>query len=136
MKASDIMTLGAATVAHSASLSHALRIMADHRISALPVLGSDDRLVGIITEGDFIRSNACALGELLSRSAADRMGILGSHRVEEIMTKNPTTIGPNAPVGEAVRLMEERSLKRLPVVSDGNVLGIVSRADLLRTLIE
>jgi len=136
MKASDIMTLGAATIAHGGSLSQALRIMTDHRISALPVLGEDGRLAGIVTEGDFLRSNACAIGELLSRSAAERANILDAHTVEEIMTRYPATLGPNASIDEATSLMEQRSLKRIPIVSDGNVLGILSRADLLRTLIE
>lgn len=136
MKASDVMTLGAATIAHSGSLSQALRIMIDHRISALPVLDDDGRLAGMVTEGDFLRSSACAVSELLSMSAADRARILGSRTVEDVMSRNPATIGPDASIDETVQLMDRRNLKRIPVVSDGNVLGIVSRADLLRTLVE
>ena len=68
MKASDIMTLGAATIRPDASLSQALRIMIDHRISALPVLDDNRQLLGIVTEGDFVRSGVLAIDELLGTS--------------------------------------------------------------------
>lgn len=136
MKTSDIMTLGAASIAHDAPLSQALRIMVDHRISALPVLDGNGHLLGIVTEGDFVRSGALAVTELLSMDAADRAKALGSRTVEKIMTRNPTTIGPDASVGDAIQLMERHALKRIPVASDGRVLGVISRADLLRMLIE
>ncbi len=134
MKISDIMTLGAATVTEDMLLSQALRIMANHRISALPVLDGDSQLVGIVTEGDFVRAGA--LSELLSMRDGDRAMALGSRTVEEIMTPNPTAISPDLPIEDAIQLMDRRAFRSIPVATDGRVVGVISRSDLLRTLIE
>lgn len=136
MKTSDIMTLGAATIAQDAPLSRAVRILRDHRISALPVVDSNDLLVGLISEADFFRSSAPALAELLAMDADKRADILNACKVEEIMSRNLTTIGPDAAIEEAVKLMEQNTLKRIPVVSNSKVVGMLSRADLLRALID
>ena len=136
MKASDIMTLGAATIRPGASLSQALRIMIDHRISALPVLDDNRQLLGIVTEGDFVRSGVLAIDELLSNGEHDRAKILGSRTVGEIMSRDPITISPEASIQEVLKLMERHTLKRILVASNGEALGIISRVDLLRMLIE
>lgn len=136
MKASDIMTLGAATIGQDSSLSQALRIMIDHRISALPVLDDNRQLLGIVTEGDFVRSGALAVDELLSMGADDRAKILESRTVGEIMSRDPITVSPDASIQDVVQLMERHSLKRIPVASNGKALGIISRVDLLRVLSE
>ena len=136
MKASDIMTLGAATIRPDASLSQALRIMIDHRISALPVLDDNRQLLGIVTEGDFVRSGVLAIDELLSKGGHDREKALGSRTVDEIMSRDPITISPEASIQEVVKLMERHTLKLIPVASNGETLGIISRVDLLRMLIE
>lgn len=136
MKASDIMTLGAATIGRDASLSKALRIMIDHRISALPVLDDNRQLLGIVTEDDFVRSGTLAVDELLSMGADDRAEALESRTVGEIMSRDPITISPEASIQDVVQLMERHALKRIPVVSNGVALGIISRVDLLRMLTE
>ena len=136
MKASDIMTLGAATIGPDASLSQALRIMIDHRISALPVLDDNRQLLGIVTEGDFVRSGVLAIDKLLLKGGHDREKVLGSRTVGEIMSRDPITISPEASIQEVVKLMERHTLKLIPVASNGEALGIISRVDLLRMLIE
>ena len=136
MKASDIMTLGAATIGPDASLSQALRIMIDHRISALPVLDDNRQLLGIVTEGDFVRSGVLAIDKLLLKGSHDRAKVLESRTVDEIMSRDPITISPEASIQEVVKLMERHTLKLIPVASNGEALGIISRADLLRMLIE
>ena len=136
MKASDIMTLGAATIRPDASLSQALRIMIDHRISALPVLDDNRQLLGIVTEGDFVRSGVLAIDKLLLKGGHDRAKVLGSRTVGEIMSRDPITISPEASIQEVVKLMERHTLKLIPVASNGEALGIISRVDLLRMLIE
>ena len=136
MKASDIMTLGAATIKRDASLSQALRIMIDHRISALPVLDDNHQVVGIVTEGDFMRSGALAVEELLSMEADDRTKALESRAVDEIMSRDPITINSEASIQEVVSLMERHTIRIIPVSSNGRAIGIISRVDLLRILIE
>lgn len=136
MKASDIMTLGAATIDADASLFKALRIMLDHRISALPVLDENDQLLGIVTEGDFVRSGVLAFGELLAKGELDRTNALQSRTVSEIMSRNLITITPESSIQDVVKLMEQHTLKRILVVSNGKALGVISRVDLLRKLIE
>jgi CBS domain-containing protein len=136
MKASDIMTLGAATIKRDASLSQALRIMIDHRISALPVLDDNHQVVGIVTEGDFMRSGALAVEELLSMEADDRTKALESRAVDEIMSRDPITINSEASIQEVVSLMERHTIRIIPVSSNGRAIGIISRVDLLRMLIE
>lgn len=136
MKASDIMTFGAATIKPDASLSQALRIMIDHRISALPVLDDNRQLLGIVTEGDFVRSGVLAIDKLLSKGALDRAKELESRTVGEIMSRDLITISPEASIQDVVQLMEKHTLKRVPVASNGEALGIISRVDLLRLLLE
>lgn len=139
MNASDVMTTGAATVRPDASLAEAARIMLEHRISGLPVVNVNGKLVGIITERDFLRRDdgerprwidvvlSEAGGQITSRELHDR-------RVEEVMSKDPIYIGVETPVSELIELMERHGVKRLPVVTNGHVVGIVSRANLLLAL--
>ncbi len=136
MKASDIMTMGAATVRQNDTVLHAIQLLADHRISALPVLDLAGKLKGILTERDFLRADAIRPAELLAMPADKRRQELAKHSVDEIMTHACVTIGPDTALAEAFDTMDRRALKRLPVVADGKVLGIVSRSDILRALVE
>ena len=144
MKAADVMTVGAATIGHDASISEAARLMLQYRqISGLPVVDAAGHLVGIITEGDFLR-HVDAGNErrrprwfelLLSPGRlADEYVHSHSRRVEEVMTRHVVTVVGETPVHEIVRLMELHRVKRVPVIRDNRVVGIVSRANLLRGL--
>ncbi|WP_374615042.1 CBS domain-containing protein [Sphingorhabdus sp.] len=137
MKASDIMTWGAATVQVDASLEVALRMMISHHISALPVVDGDNLLKGVVTEGDFFRPQALPndLDDLLSMPAGERMRALAGAKVGEIMSRDPVDIDAEATVRDALALMERHAVKRLPVTSDGKVVGLISRADLLSALV-
>ena len=138
MKASDIMTFGAATVSGHAPLTQAARLMVDHRISALPVLDAEGKVQGIISDGDFFRNGQpyAGLTKLMTMDAAARAKELGTHTVAEVMTANPVTIDLDAPVEEAATLMEQHMVRRLPVTSEGRVVGLISRPDLLRMLLD
>jgi len=143
MKAHDVMTWGAITVEADASVSRAVRLMLQNKISGLPVLDSDGRLVGMVTEGDFLRRGELGTErrrprwlEFLvgpGRLAAEYVQSSG-RKVSEIMTSEVQTITPETPLDEVVRLMERHCIKRLPVVQDGKLVGIVSRANLLHAL--
>src|SRR5215510_3477479 len=143
MKAHDVMTWGAITVEPDASVSRAVRLMLQNKISGLPVVDADGQLVGMVTEGDFLRRGELGtqrqrprwLEFLLGpgRLAAEYVQSSGQ-KVAEIMTPEPKTITPETSLDEVVRLMERHRIKRLPVVQDGKLVGIVSRANLLHAL--
>jgi CBS domain-containing protein len=137
MKAGDVMTTGAATVRPDAPVAEAARLMVEHRISGLPVVDGDE-LVGIVTEGDFLRPDPGGkprLLDVLASGGAVAADELHSRRVAELMTRDPVTIAAETPVEEIVALMHRHNVKRLPVVTQGKVVGIVSRANLLMALL-
>lgn len=136
MKASDIMTVGAATVRESDTLLRAVELFTDHRISALPVLDDEGKLTGILTEGDFLRLSGFHLATVLGKPLEARRRELEGSLVREVMTHDCVTTEPDASLYDVVELMDQRELKRLPVVADGKVIGLLSRSDLLRALIE
>ncbi len=135
MKTSDIMTLGAATVRRDASLLKVIETMIRHRISALPVVDEKGLLCGILTEGDIVRAIDLIPGDLLGMAADARKKVLSGNRVAKFMTVGAVTIGPDAGLDDARALMKKRTLKRLPVVEEGKVLGMLSRADILNALV-
>ncbi|WP_022684480.1 CBS domain-containing protein [Sphingobium bisphenolivorans] len=137
MKASDIMTMGAATTTATSSLAAAIKCMSDHGISALPVLDEDGHLQGIVTEGDFFRQDLgpFRLDALVGIGAEERARSLGSMTVAEIMSTQPITVDGGESLEEAIAIMEGRGVKRLPVTSHGKLVGLLSRADILRALI-
>ena len=143
MKASDVMTRDVLTVTRGAPLPRAIRLMLDHNISGLPVVDADGKVEGILTEGDLLRRSEIAtekhhwpwLDFLLGpgRMASDYVKTHG--RVcDELMSGRSSRSLPHAPLAEIVALMERRRIKRVPVIEDGALLGMVSRADLLAAL--
>jgi CBS domain-containing protein len=139
MKAGDVMTLGAATVRPEASLLEAARLMLEHRISGLPVVDAAGKLVGIVTEQDFLRGQGDGrprwIELLLSRTGDGTSGAnLETRRVEEVMTAKAVTVEAGTPLAEVVELLERHRIRRVPVVAEGKVVGIVSVANLLLAL--
>jgi CBS domain-containing protein len=143
MRAHQIMTRRVTTVSPETSIVEAAEIMLQRRISGLPVVNAAGALVGIVSEGDFIRrieigtqrKRGAFLKFLLGPgpSAADFVHNQG-RKVAEIMTAEPVTITEDTPLQDIVDLMEKRGVKRLPVVRGVKVVGIVSRANLLQAV--
>ena len=143
MLAGDVMTRKVISVASDASAMQAGTLMLKHQISGLPVVDSSGILLGIISEGDFLRRAELGtqrrrprwLAFLIGpgRLASEYVHACG-RKVKEIMTPNPYTVTEATPVTEVVQLMERRRIKRAPVVCGRRLVGIVSRADLLRAL--
>lgn len=136
MKAGDVMTTGAATIRPDASLTDAARLMVEHQISGLPVVDAQDRLVGVITEGDFLwPEQKPRLVGLLAEGAARVASELNSRTVSDIMTRDPITIGAETSLEDVVELMNRHKVRRLPVVTQGKVVGILSRSNLMLALL-
>jgi acetoin utilization protein AcuB len=114
----EIMTRRVVTVSPDTRLAESRRLLDEHRIRHLPVV-VDGRLAGIVSDRD-----------LRSAGANGRPTAVG-----EIMTPDPITVGPDTRVEEAARLMLDRRLGGLPVVDDGELIGIVTSDDLLRALL-
>jgi len=112
----DVMSRPAVTTGPSATVPSALEVMRHRRISALPVVGARGALVGLVSQADAMRQ------------AAGEVGL--------IMTTDLTTIGPDASIAAAARLMIRRDVTHLPVLGDsGRLIGIVTRSDLLRVFL-
>jgi CBS domain-containing protein len=143
MKASDIMSGRVVSIAPDANVLEAIRLMLQMQISGLPVIDKSGNLVGVVTEGDFLRRAETGtehkrprwLEFLLGpRRLADEYVQTHARRVEEVMTREPITITEDASLDDVVRIMERRRIKRLPVVRGSQVVGIVSRANLMHAL--
>src|SRR5579859_2749457 len=144
MMVKDFMTHQVVTVTPETSIVDAARLMLDHKISGLPVVTDDGRVVGIISEHDLLRgreSDARAEGShwlrlMIERAnLADETARFQERKVREAMTHDPMTITETAPLEEAGRLIGENDIKRLPVVRDHKLVGIIARSDIVRAII-
>tara|TARA_R110002020_G_scaffold402013_2_gene612213 strand:- start:1837 stop:2532 length:696 start_codon:yes stop_codon:yes gene_type:complete len=143
MKARDVMTTAVVSAPRDAKVEDAIALMLTHHVSALPVIDEQGLLVGLISEGDLMRrvrdSDAprrswwlelfTGAGELSEDFIKAR-----SHRVSDVMTRDVHSVTEDTPVGEIARLLERKRIKRVPVLRDSRVVGIVSRANLLQAL--
>ena len=143
MRVKDVMTKAVLGVRPGASVAKAVDLMVSSHVSGLPVIEEDGTLVGLISEADLIRrveigtqgKPATWLSCLVHPGRlAEDYARTHARRVEEVMTREVATVGPEALLEQAASLMEERGVRRLPVVSDGKVVGIVARADFVRAL--
>ena len=143
MRANQIMTQHVITIGADAPIAEAVDTMLRHHVSGLPVVDAEGALIGVISEGDFIRraetGTAAKRGRWLafligtSRIAADFVHAHG-RKVGEIMTPDPLTITEDTPLDELVEIMETNKVKRLPVLRGNRLVGIVTRSDFLPTL--
>jgi len=143
MKVQDVMTRRVVSIEPNASVLQAVRLMLQNKISGLPVVDGGGILVGIVTEGDFLRRAETATErrrpnwlEFLVGPGRLANEYVHTHarKVADVMTVEPYTVTETTPLEEVVHLMEKRRIKRLPVVSGKRLVGIVSRANLLHAL--
>lgn len=141
MKVREVMTRDVITVRMSTSLKEVARILAEHRISGLPVVGENGEVLGVISEGDILfKERGPAPRKGLLSSLLDPTGVEEQLKLEartagDSMTAPAETIEPGRPVSEAAARMIEAGVNRLPVVEDGELVGIVTRADLVRAFV-
>jgi CBS domain-containing protein len=143
MRAADVMTHRVTTTTPEATVTEAARVMLEHRISGLPVVDSDGRIVGMVTEGDLLRRSETGTERKRPRWLEFLLGpgrLAGEYvhthgrKVREVMTRKVVTVDSWTSLEYLVGLMEKYRIKRLPVVERGRIVGIVSRANLLSAL--
>jgi CBS domain-containing protein len=143
MRAHQIMTRPVITVTPETSILEAAKTMLRRHVSGLPVVDAAGKLVGIVSEGDFIHRGEIGTPRRRSwfmrfilgpgQAATDFVREHGS-KIAEIMTADPLTIAEDTPLERIVELMEKHGVKRLPVTRDDKLVGIVSRANLLQAV--
>jgi CBS-domain-containing membrane protein len=145
MNVADVMTQKAITVTPETTIAEAARLLLQHRISGLPVVDLGGAVVGVVTEGDFLRRIETGTerrhsGWLEFLIAPGRLAEEYAHanarKVGEVMTTDVVAVAPQDPLAEVVRLMERHHIKRLPVIENGRLVGIVSRANLVQALLD
>jgi CBS domain-containing protein len=143
MKAADVMVSNVISVGSQASVQEVAHLLLRNRISGVPVTGPQGELVGIVSEGDLMRRPEAGterrhswwLGLLASSEGMASEYIKShSHKVVDVMTRRVVTATPDTPVSEIAALLEKHGIKRVPIVTEGKVVGIVSRANLLHAL--
>ncbi len=143
--AGDLMTRDVAVVHPETSLLQAVKLMAQRRISGMPVLDSDGKIVGMISEGDLVRwhegySERQArwldmLAEGFQLAPAFLDGIREQNRkVKTVMSPGAITVTEDVPARDIAHMMYSKNIKRVPVLRDGTLVGIVARSDLVRAL--
>jgi CBS domain-containing protein len=141
MKIEEAMTRDVITVSPQTPIHQAAKVMVDHGISGLPVIDDEGRLVGVISDGDLIIRLRPRLktpwwrsffdhGERLAREYQQAVGAT----VGEVMTRPAISISPVFGIETAASILDARGIRRLPVVRNGKLVGIISRGDLVKAL--
>lgn len=144
MTVRDVMTRPVASVQRGTPLRDVAQVLVDHSISGVPVVDTDGAVLGVVSEGDFLikaqgrdavrhRRLARILGE--SGESRAQLAKLAAVNAAEAMSAPPVTIESSRPITEAAAVMTARGVNRLPVVDDGRLVGIVTRADLVRAYV-
>lgn len=143
MRARQIMTRQVITIDPEASIVEAADTMLQYHIGGLPVVDTAGKLVGIVSEGDFIRRAEIGTQRKRGRwlqllvgkgkTASEYVRERG-RKVKEIMTPDPVTVAEDTPLEDIVRIIERHNVKRLPVVRGNQLVGIVSGSNLLQSV--
>jgi CBS domain-containing protein len=143
MKARDVMASPVITVKLSASVQEVAKILLERRISAVPVVDEHGKIVGIVSEGDLMH---CAEAGTERKHAWWLRGFIGdetlateyveahARKVVDVMTRDVISATPDSPLHEIAALMETNAIKRVPIVKDGYLVGLVSRANLIQAV--
>jgi CBS domain-containing protein len=143
MQARDLMVSPVVTVQPSASVKEVAKLLLEQGISAVPVVDDQGKLVGVVSEGDLLhrpeigserRRSWWLLGLTDEETLAAEYVKAHAHKVADAMTRKVITAAPDASLHELATLMEANAIKRVPIVEDGRLVGIVSRANLVRAL--
>mgnify|MGYP005849473369 CR=1 FL=1 len=148
MLAKDIMTRQVITVSPEMPITEAAEILLQNRISGVPVVSADNELIGILTEGDLIVREKdlkgpvtlSILGALIylenPKRFEEELRRITGVRVRDVMSKPVLTVTEDTPVADIASLMIEKGINRVPVMRHQHLVGIVTRADIVRSLLE
>ena len=143
MRAHQIMTRSVISISPEATVLEAANVLLQSHISGLPVLDAAGKLVGIVSEGDFLRRSEIGTQRKHGRwlkfllgagHAATDFVQENGRRISEVMTRDPLTITEDTPLEDIVTMMQRKGVKRLPVMRGERLVGIVSRANLLQAV--
>lgn len=145
MRAHQVMTRQVITATVDTSVADAARTLLDHHISGMPVLDANGKLVGVVSQGDFIRRAEIGTQRKRSRwlklllgpgrEASDFVHERG-RKVGEVMNPSPITVAEEATLEEVATLMEKNDIKRVPVMRDDKLVGIVTRTNLVQAVLD
>jgi CBS domain-containing protein len=140
LKARDLMSTEVITVSPKATVTDAAKKMVDNRVSGLPVVDDEGKLIGVISEGDLLRrveigTDAGTPGSLFTLELAHQFLKAHGQHVEDVMTQKVASVVENTGLTEIASLMQLMRFKRVPVTDHGKVIGVVSRADVLKVLV-
>ena len=143
MRARDVMVAPVITLRSSSSVDELARLLLKNHISAVPVVDGQGKLVGIVGEGDLMRRSEAGTERrrpwwlLLvtgEQTLATEYVKAHARKVADIMVRDVVTASPETPIDEIATMMERHSIKRVPIVRDGQLVGIVSRANLIQAV--
>jgi len=146
LTAGDIMQKDVVTIRDDATMQDLAELLSKHRISGVPVIDSEDRVVGIATEGDLVSIDADIhfphyiqfLDSVIFLESVkkfdERLRKAAAYRVRELMTTDVVTVQQDEPVEKVATLMTDKEVNRLPVLDGDTLVGIVTRADVVRAM--
>ena len=143
MRAVEVMTTKVITVGENASVAEVAKLLAERGISAVPVVDKDNRVIGMVSEGDLLHrtetgTEKCRSWWLEMMASTNQLAgdYIKSHgaNVKDVMTRDVISVSDTTPLADIAVLLETNRIKRVPVVRDGKLVGIVSRANLVRAL--
>jgi CBS domain-containing protein len=145
MKATDVMATKVITVRPDTPVATIAEVLLANRISAVPVVNDKDVLVGIVSEGDLIhrveagteRHRSWWLELLTGKEILAHEFVMSyGRKAADVMTRPVISVQPDTPLGDIAALLEKHRIKRVPVASNGKIVGIVSRANLIQALVK
>ena len=139
VRAGDIMSRQVISVKHDTPLPEVAEVMGRHGISGVPVLGAGERVVGVISEKDFLRRMGAGSQDNFMTVVADCLKAKGcivlpirAKKAQDIMTSPAITLTESAPLGEIMKVLSEKGINRVPITgADGRIVGILTRNDLI-----
>lgn len=146
MKVKDIMITDVKSVRPDTLVSHALTLLSEYEMSGLPVIDTDNKLVGMFTEKDIIRyilpGYVGQVGSFIyqenPKAIKNKVNeLLSESKVSDVMRRDVITVGPDAPLSEVARIILTEKIRRLPVVdNEARVIGIIARQDIVKAFIK